>query len=84
KFNVKTAVKKYKVTLKNNKNAAMKKVKVYLKVKGKTYVVKTNKKGQAIFKLKKLTKKGTYKATITYKGDKCYNKVVKNAKIKVW
>ena len=84
KFNVKTAVKKYKVTLKNNKNAAMKKVKVYLKVKGKTYVVKTNKKGQAIFKLKKLTKKGTYKATITYKGDKCYKKVVKNAKIKVW
>ena len=84
KFNVKTAVKKYKVTLKNNKNVAMKKVKVYLKVKGKTYVVKTNKKGQAIFKLKKLTKKGTYKATITYKGDKCYKKVVKNAKIKVW
>ena len=83
KFNAKTSVKKYKVTLKNNKNAAMKKVKVYLKVKGKTYVVKTNKKGQAIFKLKKLTRKGTYKATITYRGDNCYNGVVKKAKIKV-
>lgn len=84
KFNVKTHVKKYKVTLKNNKNKVMKKVKVYLKVKGKTYVVKTNKKGQAIFKLTKLTKKGTYKAVITYKGDKCYKKVVKKANIKVW
>ncbi|WP_405305446.1 hypothetical protein [Methanobrevibacter sp.] len=84
KFNVKTSVKKYKVTLKNNKNAVMKKVKVYLKVKGKTYKVKTNNKGQAIFKLKTLTKKGTYKAVITYKGDNCYKKVVKNAKIKVW
>ena len=84
KFNVKTHVKKYKVTLKNNKNKVMKKVKVYLKVKGKTYVVKTNKKGQAIFKLTKLTKKGTYKAIITYKGDKCYKKVVKKANIKVW
>ena len=84
KFNVKTAVKKYRVTLKNNKNVAMKKVKVYLKVKGKTYVAKTNKKGQAIFKLTKLTKKGTYKVVITYKGDKCYTKVVKKAKIKVW
>ena len=83
KFNAKTSVKKYKVTLKTNRNAAMKKVKVYLKVKGKTYVVKTNKKGQAIFKLKKLTRKGTYKATITYKGDNCYNGVVKKAKIKV-
>ena len=84
KFNVKTHVKKYKVTLKNNKNKVMKKVKVYLKVKGKTYVVKTNKKGQAIFKFTKLTKKGTYKAVITYKGDKCYKKVVKKANIKVW
>jgi len=84
KFNVKTHVKKFKVTLKNNKNKVMKKVKVYLKVKGKTYVVKTNKKGQAIFKLTKLTKKGTYKAVITYKGDKCYKKVVKKANIKVW
>lgn len=83
KFNAKTSVKMYRVTLKNNKNAVMKKVKVYLKVKGKTYKVKTNKKGQAIFKLKTLTKKGTYKAVITFKGNNCYNKVVKKANIKV-
>ena len=81
KFNVKTSVKKYKVTLKNNKNSAMKKVKVYLKVKGKTYVAKTNNKGQAIFKLKKLTKKRTYKAVITFKGNKFYSKVTKKVKI---
>ena len=83
KFNKKTKVKKYKVTLKTNRNVAMKNVKLTLKVKGKTYTAKTNKKGQAIFKLKKLTKKGTYKAVITYSGSSCYNKVVKNAKIKV-
>ena len=83
KFNKKTKVKKYKVTLKTNRNVAMKKVKLTLTVKGKTYTAKTNKKGQAIFKLKKLTKKGTYKAVVTYDGNSCYNKVVKNAKIKV-
>ena len=83
KFNAKTAVKKYRVTLKNNKNAAMKKVKVYLKVKGKTYTAKTNKKGQAIFKLKKLNRKGSYKAVITYKGSNCYNEAVKKVKIRV-
>ncbi len=83
KFNVKTAVKKYKVTLKTNRNVAMKNVKISLNVKGKTYVAKTNKKGQAIFKLKKLTKKGTYNAVVTYKGNNCYNKVVKKVKITV-
>jgi predicted outer membrane repeat protein len=82
KFKVKSA-KKYKVTLKTNKNAAMKKVKVYLKVKGKTYTAKTNSKGQATFKLSKLTKKGTYKAVVTYKGDKCYKKVTKTVKITI-
>ncbi|WP_405265831.1 pectate lyase-like adhesive domain-containing protein [Methanobrevibacter sp.] len=82
KLKVKSA-KKFKVTLKNNRNAAMKKVKIYLKVKGKNYVAKTNKKGQAIFKLSKLTKKGKYKAVITYKGNNCYNKVTKKVKITI-
>ncbi len=82
KFKLKSA-KKYKVTLKTNKKVAMKKVKVSIKVKGKTYTAKTNKKGQAVFKLKKLTKKGTYKAVVTYKGDKCYKKVKKTVKITI-
>lgn len=73
--------KKFRVTLKNNKNVAMKKVKIYLKVNGKTYAAKTNNKGQAIFMLNKLTKKGTYNAVVTYKGNSCYNKVTKTAKV---
>ena len=82
KLKVKSA-KKFKVTLKTNKNEAMKNVKITLKVKGKTYTAKTNSKGQAIFKLSKLTKKGTYKAVVTYNGNNCYNKVTKNVKITI-
>lgn len=82
-FKAKKKSKKYTVTLKNNKGKAMKKVKLTLKVKGKTYKATTNAKGKATFNLKKLTKKGTFKAKITYKGDKYFNKLVKTVKIKV-
>ncbi len=81
KKSVKT--KKYTITLKNNKNKVMKNTKVYIKVKGKTYTAKTNGKGKATFKITKLTKKGTFKATITYKGSKYYNKVTKKVNIKI-
>ena len=83
KFKAKAKSKKYTITLKNNKKQAMKKVKVYLKVKGKTYAAKTNSKGKATFKITKLTKKGKYKATITYKGNKYYNRATKKVKITV-
>ena len=76
-------VKKYQITLKNSKNKAVNNVKVTLKVKGKTYKAKTNAQGKAIFKIKKLTKKGKFKATITFKGDAYYIKSNKNVKIKV-
>ena len=76
-------VKKYTITLKNSKNKAVKKVKVTLKVKGKTYSAKTSTKGKAIFKIKNLKKKGTFKATIKFKGNNYYNKVTKNVKIKI-
>ena len=76
--------KKYTIVLKDNNGKAMKKVKVTLKIKGKkTITVKTNSKGKATFKIKKLTKKGTYKSTVTFKGNKYYNKVVKKVKIKI-
>ena len=60
-------VKKYKIKLKNSKGKAVKKVKVTLKIKGKTFKAKTNSKGKAVFKIKKLTKKGKFKAKITFK-----------------
>ena len=69
--------------LKDNTGKAIKKAKVTLKVKGKTYKATTNSKGKATFKIKKLNKKGTFKAKITYKGSRYYNKVSKKAKIKV-
>ena len=75
--------KKYTMTLKNSKNKAMKKAKVYLKVKGKTYAAKTNSKGKATFKITKLTKIGKYTATIKFKGSSCYKLVSKSVKITV-
>jgi hypothetical protein len=82
-FKSKVKTKKYKITLKNNKGVAIKNKKVILKVKGKKYSAKTNKKGIATFKLTKLTKVGKYKAIIKYNGNKYYNKVTKKAKITV-
>ena len=75
--------KKYTVTLKNNLGKGMKNTKVTLKVNKKTYTAKTNKKGVATFKIKKLTKKGKYKATVTFKGNAYYNKVIKKVNIKI-
>ena len=82
-FKRKVKVKKYTITLKTNKNKALKKVKVTLRIKGKTYKAKTNSKGKATFKIKNLKKKGTYKATVKFAGNKYYKKVSKKVKIKV-
>ena len=82
-FKTTPKTKKYTIVLKDNTGKAIKKAKVTLKVKGKTYKATTNSKGKATFKITKLNKKGTFKATITYKGNKYYNKVSKKAKIKV-
>lgn len=76
-------VKKYKIKLKNSKGKAVKKVKVTLKIKGKTFKAKTNSKGKAVFKIKKLTKKGKFKAKIAFKGNGYYLKAVKKVKIKL-
>ena len=56
-FKLKVKVKKYSIVLKTNKNKALKKVKVTLRVKGKTYSAKTNSKGKAVFNIKNLKKK---------------------------
>lgn len=84
KFKKSLKVKKYTVVLKSNVGKAIKKVKVTLKIKGKKVItVKTSSKGKATFKIKKMTKKGKFKATVTFKGDKYYNKVTKKVKITI-
>ena len=80
-FKVKTKTKKYSITLKTNKNKVLKNTKVTLKVKGKVYKAKTNKKGIATFKITKLTKKGTFKAVIKFAGSSYYKSLSKTVKI---
>ena len=79
-FNRKTKNKKYSIILKNN-GKSLKNTHVTLKIKGKLFKAKTNKKGKATFKITKLNKKGRYNAIIIYKGNAYYNKVVKKIKI---
>ena len=82
-FKRKVKVKKYSVVLKTNKIKALKKVKLTLKVKGKTYNAKTNSKGKAVFKIKNLKKKGKVKAVVKFAGNKYYKKLSKKVRITV-
>ena len=79
-FKAKTKTKKYTITLKNNKGKIIKKGKVTLKIKGKTYKATTNSKGKATFKITKLTKKGKYIAKIKFTGSKYYKVSTKTIK----
>ena len=81
-FKAKKKTKKVKITLKSGSTLLSGK-KITLKVKGKTYKAKTNSKGKATFKVKKLTKKGTYKYKVKFAGDSLYKAVSKKGKIKV-
>ena len=82
-FKKSVKVKKYNIVLKDNLGKAIRNAKVTIKVGKKKFNAKTNSKGKATFKIKKLTKKGTYKATVTYKGNAYYNKVTKKVNIKL-
>ena len=82
-FKVSVKTKKYTITLKANNKAINKKVKVTLKVKGKTYTAYTNSKGKATFKITKLTNKGTYTAKIKFAGNANYKASSKSVKITV-
>ena len=82
-FKKSVKVKKYAIVLKNNLGKAIKNAKVTIKVGKKTFKAKTNTKGKATFKIKKLTKKGKYKAKVTYKGNAYYNKVTKKVNISI-
>ena len=81
-FKAKTKTKKYTVTLKSGKTP-IKKVKLIIKIKKKTFKATTNAKGKATFKIKKLTKKGKYTATIKFAGNKNYKATSKKIKIVV-
>ena len=81
-FKATTKTKKVQVKLKAGKTV-LKNKKVTLKVKGKTYTAKTNKKGIATFKITKLTKKGTFKYTVKFAGNKAYKAVNKSGKITI-
>ena len=82
-FNKKVKTKLYPVILKSIKGKVLKNTLVTLKINGKIFKAKTNNKGEATFKISKLNKKGTYKATLTYKGNAKYNKTIKKVKIKI-
>ncbi len=81
-FKLKTKNKKLKVALKDNLGRVMKNTKLTLKVKGKKYIAKSNKKGVVTFKIK-LNKKGSFRAKISFKGNSNYKAVSKTVKIKV-
>ena len=82
-FKIALKTKKYTIALKNSKGKAIKKAKVFLKVKGKTYKATTNSKGKATFKIKNLKKRGTFTAKITYKTTAYYLKTSKKVYLKV-
>ena len=82
-FKRSTKVKKYTVTFRNSKNKAIRNVKLTLRVYGKTYRAKTNRKGQATFKIKNLKKKGKYTAAIKFAGSRYYIKSTRKVRITV-
>ncbi len=82
-FKSKVKTKKYAAIFKDNKNKVLKYTKVTLKVNGKTYTTKTNSKGQGVFKITNLKKKGRYTAVITVPTNKYYNKITKKTIITV-
>ena len=63
---------KFKITLKDNKNKAIKNAKVKIALNGKTYTKTTDSKGIATLTLN--LNSGTYKVTTTYDGSSKYQK----------
>ena len=79
-YKLKAKTKKLAATLKTSFGKVLKNKKITFIVKGKKYTAKTNAKGIATVKVK-LTKKGTYKFTVKYSGDKTYSAISKKSKV---
>lgn len=79
---LKSKTKTVKVALKNQFGKAISKATVKLILNKKTYTAKTSSKGIASFKVT-LKNKKTYKVTAKFLGNSYYNKVSKNASVKV-
>ena len=67
--------------VKTKKSTKLKNFRFLVKVNGKTYIQKTNKKGKATYRITNLYNKGTYTAKITCKSNKYYN--IGKAKFKI-
>ena len=81
-FNLNSKTKKVTAILKDAKNRIIKNRYVTFKVAGKSYKVKTNSKGVATATVK-IAKKGSFATSITFAGDKYYNKCSKAIKVTV-
>lgn len=82
-FKASVKTKKYTITLKSNSGKVISGVKVTIKVNGKTFSATTNSKGQATFKMTKLTKKGTFTSLVKFSGNKYYNAASTKVKITI-
>jgi hypothetical protein len=82
-FKKSAKTKKYTITLKSKSGKAISKVKVTLKIKGKTYKATTTSKGKATFKITKLTKKGKYTAVVKFAGTKYFTGKTAKPKITI-
>ena len=90
KFKATAKTKKYTLTLKTIKGSSADgktyvggAKKVTLTINGKTFTAKTNKKGQATFKITNLNKKGKFTAKISFAGDVTYKSTTKKLKITI-
>lgn len=79
-----SAKRSFKITLKTSNKKVLKAKKLYLRIKGKTYKAKTNKKGVATFKVKLPKRYKVYKYKVTFKGDKGNYKKTYSGKLKVY
>jgi hypothetical protein len=82
KVNGKNAGKNFSITLKDKNGKVLAGKQVIFTLNGKTYKRTTNKKGVASLKIA-LSKKGTYKITISFRGDNWYKASSVSTKIKV-